>query len=49
VIITQKGYPTGVLLDVELFSMLRQLADLHAEQADEDVTTEAKKATVPTP
>ncbi|MEI8167398.1 MAG: type II toxin-antitoxin system Phd/YefM family antitoxin [Chloroflexales bacterium] len=29
IIVTQKGYPTGVILDVELFSALRQLADLH--------------------
>ncbi len=42
IIVTQKGYPTGVILDVELFSVLRQLADLHAEQADTTVTAEAK-------
>jgi prevent-host-death family protein len=29
IIVTQKGYPTGVILDVELFTALRQLADLH--------------------
>lgn len=27
IIVTQKGYPTGVILDVELFSALRALAD----------------------
>jgi prevent-host-death family protein len=27
IVITQKGYPTGVLLDIELFTALRQLAD----------------------
>jgi prevent-host-death family protein len=27
VIITQKGYPTGVIVDIELFSALRQLAE----------------------
>jgi prevent-host-death family protein len=42
IIVTQKGYPTGVILDVELFSVLRQLADLHAEQADMTVAAEAK-------
>ena len=29
IIVTQKGYPTGVLLDIELFTALRQLADRH--------------------
>lgn len=29
IIVTQKGYPTGVILDVELFTALRELADLH--------------------
>ncbi len=42
IIVTQKGYPTGAILDVELFSVLRQLADLHAELADTTVTAEAK-------
>lgn len=27
IIITQKGYPTGVILDIELFVALRELAD----------------------
>ncbi|MEI6775613.1 MAG: type II toxin-antitoxin system Phd/YefM family antitoxin [Chloroflexales bacterium] len=27
IIVTQKGYPTGVILDVELFSVLRALAE----------------------
>lgn len=27
IIVTQKGYPTGVILDVELFSALRTLAE----------------------
>ena len=31
IIVTQKGYPTGVILDVELFTALRQLADQHEE------------------
>lgn len=29
IIVTQKGYPTGVILDVELFTALRELADKH--------------------
>ncbi|NTU77782.1 MAG: type II toxin-antitoxin system Phd/YefM family antitoxin [Chloroflexales bacterium] len=35
IIVTQKGYPTGVILDVELFTALRQLADLHIEEGEE--------------
>lgn len=35
IIVTQKGYPTGVILDVELFTALRQLADLHIQEGDE--------------
>jgi prevent-host-death family protein len=44
IIVTQKGYPTGVILDVELFTALRQLADIHLQQeeggdaVDESVT-----------
>lgn len=34
IIVTQKGYPTGVILDVELFTALRQLADLHLQQEE---------------
>jgi prevent-host-death family protein len=29
IIITQKGYPTGVIVDIELFTALRQLAQPH--------------------
>ncbi len=36
IIVTQKGYPTGVILDVELFTALRQLADLHLQQEEEE-------------
>ncbi len=39
IIVTQKGYPTGVILDVELFTALRQLADLH-ELGEDAVTVE---------
>ena len=27
IIVTQKGYPTGVILDVDLFTALRELAE----------------------
>lgn len=27
IIVTQKGYPTGVILDIELFTTLRNLVD----------------------
>ncbi len=37
IIVTQKGYPTGVILDVELFSALRKLAD-QLEILEDDVT-----------
>jgi len=45
IIVTQKGYPTGVILDVELFTALRQLAELHThedelEDESADVTPE---------
>jgi prevent-host-death family protein len=40
IIVTQKGYPTGVILDVELFTALRQLADLHLQQEDEGALSE---------
>jgi prevent-host-death family protein len=32
IIVTQKGYPTGVILDVELFTALRELADIHLQE-----------------
>lgn len=40
VVVTQKGYPTGVLLDIELFTTLRQLVEQHLRTAEE-VTREA--------
>jgi prevent-host-death family protein len=40
IIVTQKGYPTGVILDVELFTALRQLADLHLQQEEGVETAE---------
>jgi prevent-host-death family protein len=41
IIVTQKGYPTGVILDVELFTALRQLADLHLQQEGEEAEFDA--------
>lgn len=41
IIVTQKGYPTGVILDVELFTALRQLADLHLQELEQEQTVEA--------
>jgi len=46
IIVTQKGYPTGVILDVELFSVLRALAEqkeggeIVAPPADVDAETQ---------
>ena len=34
VIVTQKGYPTGVILSIELFSALKGLADDQGEPAE---------------
>lgn len=34
VVVTQKGYPTGVILDVELYTALRQLADAYLGKAE---------------
>jgi prevent-host-death family protein len=40
IIVTQKGYPTGVILDVELFTALRQLADLHLSEEGGETASE---------
>jgi prevent-host-death family protein len=38
IIVTQKGYPTGVILDIELFTALRDLAEkLEAEEIIEEI------------
>ncbi|NNJ09065.1 type II toxin-antitoxin system Phd/YefM family antitoxin [Chloroflexales bacterium ZM16-3] len=44
IIVTQKGYPTGVIIDVELFSALRALAEqVEGGESDElDVETDAE-------
>ncbi len=44
IIVTQKGYPTGVILDVELFTALRQLADLHLQQEEDELVGEGETA-----
>jgi prevent-host-death family protein len=40
IIVTQKGYPTGVILDVELFTALRQLAELHTHEDELEVESD---------
>ncbi len=40
IIVTQKGYPTGVILDVELFTALRELADIHLQEEDVEIEEE---------
>lgn len=46
IIVTQKGYPTGVLLDVELYTALRALAAAHSAPQDESAEP---AATAPEP
>lgn len=45
IIVTQKGYPTGVILDVELFTALREIAERNEveeeQEVEEPVPTEA--------
>lgn len=41
IIVTQKGYPTGVILDVELFTALRQLAEQHLQELEQEQSVEA--------
>ncbi|WP_322489293.1 type II toxin-antitoxin system prevent-host-death family antitoxin [Chloroflexus sp.] len=38
IIITQKGYPSGVVLHVELFTALRALADAYQAETEEDTS-----------
>lgn len=44
IIITQKGYPTGVILDIALFTILRQLAEHHLQLSTTDDEPQAEKA-----
>ncbi|EFO81556.1 hypothetical protein OSCT_0572 [Oscillochloris trichoides DG-6] len=44
VIVTQKGYPSGVLLPIELFSLLKELAD---EQGLEAVSNGSSESSEP--
>ena len=38
IIITQKGYPSGVVLHVELYTALRALADAYQAETEEDTS-----------
>jgi prevent-host-death family protein len=40
IIITQKGYPTGVILDIELFTALRRLAERQRRKGAEEEAAE---------
>jgi prevent-host-death family protein len=42
IIVTQKGYPTGVILDVELFSALRALAEQLDGEAGEEQSADSE-------
>jgi prevent-host-death family protein len=45
IIVTQKGYPTGVILDVELFSALRALAEqLESEEGEGEAAESSESA-----
>jgi prevent-host-death family protein len=35
IVVTQKGYPTGVLLDIELYTALRNLAEAASTMPEE--------------
>ncbi len=45
IIVTQKGYPTGVILDVDLFTALRELADLHLQEEGEESEEQGEEPT----
>lgn len=34
IIVTQKGYPAGVIIDVELYTALRKIAALHLQRGE---------------
>ncbi len=38
ILITQKGYPSGVVLHVELYTALRALADAYQAETEEDTS-----------
>jgi prevent-host-death family protein len=40
IVVTQKGYPTGVILDVELFTMLRENAERYLDTLDAETRAE---------
>ncbi len=39
IVVTQKGYPAGVIIDVELFTMLRELAEQHHARQNGDAAS----------
>lgn len=47
IVVTQKGYPTGVILDVELFTTLRETAERHLRTTANDETTVQEETTPP--
>jgi len=47
IIVTQKGYPTGVILDVELYTALRALAEAHSAPQEEPAATAPEPEAAP--
>ncbi len=43
IIVTQKGYPSGVLLPIELFTQLKNMADKLALEVSDEDDTEAEE------
>ncbi|NJO81633.1 MAG: type II toxin-antitoxin system Phd/YefM family antitoxin [Blastochloris sp.] len=44
IIVTQKGYPTGVILDIELYTALRKIAEAAERQARPDAVVVSEAA-----
>lgn len=34
IVVTQKGYPSGVLIDIELFTALREFVERHSREVE---------------
>ncbi len=34
IVVTQKGYPTGVIIDIEVFTAIRQFIEEHTREAE---------------
>ena len=47
IIVTQKGYPTGILLDIETYTALRDLALVHQRADEASPADEPEEAPVP--